>query len=59
MSYIVEPLTLWPRIDGSGHLSSRETTRGIRTITLKASTDTFKVIESIDDQAGGYYRRRH
>ena len=57
MSYIVEPLTLWPRIDGSGHLSSRETTRGIRTNTLKASTDTFKVIESIDDQAGGYYRR--
>ena len=57
MSYIVEPLTLWPRIDGSGHLSSRETTRGIRTITLTASTDTFKVIESIDDQAGGYYRR--
>ena len=30
MSYIVEPLTLWPRIDGSGHLSSRETTRGIK-----------------------------
>ena len=55
MSYIVEPLTLWPRIDGSGHLSSRETTRGIRTNTLTASTDTFKVIESIDDRAGSYY----
>ena len=55
MSYKVEPLTLWPRIDGSGHLSSRETTRGIRTNTLKASTDTFKVIESIDDHTGGYY----
>ena len=50
----MEPLTLWPRIDGSGHLSSRETTRGIRTITLTASTDTFKVIETIDDRVGGY-----
>ena len=55
MSYIVEPLTLWPRIDGSGHLSSRKTTRGIRTNTLKASTDTFKVIETIVDRAGSYY----
>ena len=54
MSYIMKPLTLWPRIDGSGHLSSRETTRGIRTNTLTASTDTFKVIETIDDRAGGY-----
>ena len=54
MSYIVEPLTLWPRIDGSGHLSSRETTRGIRTNTLKASTDTFNVTESIGDRARGY-----
>ena len=54
MSYMMEPLTLWPRIDGSGHLSSRETTRGIRTNTLKASTDTFKVIETIDDRVGGY-----
>ena len=50
----MEPLTLWPRIDGSGHLSSRETTRGIRTNTLTASTDTFKVIETIDDRVGGY-----
>ena len=54
MSYIMEPLTLWPRIDGSGHLSSRETTRGIRTNTLKASTDTFNVTESIGDRARGY-----
>ena len=53
----MEPLTLWPRIDGSGQLSSRETTRGIRTITLTASTDTFKVDETIVDHAGGYYCR--
>ena len=54
MSYMMEPLTLWPRIDGSGHLSSRETTRGIRTITLTAITDTFKITESIGDRVGGY-----
>ena len=29
--------------------------RGIRTNTLKASTDKIKVIESIDDQVGSYY----
>ena len=51
----MEPLTLWSRIEGSGHLSSRETTRGIRTNTLKASTDTFKVIESIGDRSGSCY----
>ena len=50
----MEPLTLWPRIDGSGQLSSRETTRGIRTNTLTASTGKIKIIESIDDRVGGY-----
>ena len=50
----MKPLTLWPRIDGSGQLSSRETTRGIRTNTLTASTDTFKVNETIVDHVGGY-----
>ena len=47
--------TLWSQIDGSGHLSSRKTVRGIRTNTLKASTDKIKVIESIDDHVGSYY----
>ena len=46
--------TLWSQIDGSGHLSSRKTVRGIRTNTLTASTDTFKVTESIGDRAGSY-----
>ena len=48
--------TLWSQIDGSGQLSSRETTRGIRTNTLKASTDIFKIIETIDDRTGGNNR---
>ena len=47
--------TFWSQIDGSGHLSSRKTVRGIRTNTLKASTDKIKVIKSIDDQVGSYY----
>ena len=46
----------WSQIDGSGQLSSRETTRGIRTNTLKASTDIFKIIETIDDRTGGKNR---
>ena len=47
--------TFWSQIDGSGQLSSRKTVRGIRTNTLKASTDKIKVIETIDDQVGSYY----
>ena len=45
---------IWSRIDGSGQLSSRGLARGSRNNTLKASTDTFKVIETIDDRVGGY-----
>ena len=54
MSYIMKPLTLWSQIDGSGQLSSRDLARGIRNNTLKASTDTFKVNETIVDRVGGY-----
>ena len=54
MSYIMKPLTLWSQIDGSGQLSSRNLARGIRNNTLKASTDTFKVNETIVDRVGGY-----
>ena len=50
----MKPLTLWPRIDGSGQLSSRKTVRGIRINTLTASTGKIKIIESIDDRVGGY-----
>ena len=45
---------IWSQIDGSGQLSSRDLTRGTRTNTLKAITDTFKVTESIGDRVGGY-----
>ena len=45
---------IWSQIDGSGQLSSRGLARGSRNNTLKASTDTFKVIETIDDRVGGY-----
>ena len=44
----------WSQIDGSGQLSSRDLTRGLRTNTLKASTDNIKVIETIDDRVGRY-----
>ena len=54
MFYIMGPLTLWSQIDGSGQLSSRDLARGIRNNTLKASTDTFKVNETIVDRVGGY-----
>ena len=52
----MEPLTLWPRIDGSGQLSSRGLTRGSRTNTLTASTDNIKATETIGARSGGTFR---
>ena len=46
--------TLGPRSTDPGNLSSQHLARGTRTNTLTASTDTFKVIKTIDDRVGGY-----
>ena len=45
---------IWSQIDGSGQLIKSKLDERIRTNTLTASTDTFKVIETIDDRVGGY-----
>ena len=45
---------IWSQIDGSGQLIKPTLGERIRTNTLTASTDTFKVIETIDDRVGGY-----
>ena len=45
----------WSQIDGSGRLSSRNSARGIRTNTLKASTDKIIITESIGGHVGSYY----
>ena len=46
--------TFGPRSTDPGNLSSQHLARGTRTNTLTASTDTFKVIETIDDRVGRY-----
>ena len=45
---------IWSQIDGSGQLIKSKLDERIRTNTLTASTDTFKITESIGDRVGGY-----
>ena len=46
--------TFGPRSTDPGNLSSQHLARGTRTNTLTASTDTFKIDETIVDRVGGY-----